>query len=129
MSESLQDLLKKLQYNFYAIFEDKETKKLFIEFMIKNSSEENYKFIEEVNNFKITKYPISKKKIAEFIFENYIEDGSINELNLQGNVRDLLLKKRKELNGEYDNNIFDLAYQNIIIDIAQDIFPSTYIIF
>jgi hypothetical protein len=122
-NEEFYNLHKNLSYNFHAIYENKETKELLIKFMEQTQNSENFLFIELVNNFIIIKYPIAKRKAAEYIYETFIDSNGEKEINLPSKIKEEMKKKKEEAKGVYENEFFDIAYENVINDLIFDVFP------
>jgi len=119
---------KKAQDNFYhsadllktdmdfnsveKILQNSEACDLYQKFLVNELSVENLLFVQIINRFRILTDEEEIKTKANEIYTHFIIEGSINETNLDFQIRDSIKKKFASKN--IDNTIFNEAYKATI---------------
>lgn len=113
--------------NFYSVFTCKEMKKVFEEFLKKESNPQPFAFILDVQSMDIN---INETSITQFkeICKKYIVVGSDDEINISGICRNSILDIYKNIEKEWKNTktpyeSFAQSIKEIIGDLKGDVWP------
>jgi len=110
-------------FSFEALLDSQEHRKMFKSYLKTIHNLDPFLFLEQVEEFQVTRSPENRYLIAKQIIDAYINTCATYEINLSKSQRELTMKQFSECSLSHcPRNLFDPLVGTIILELKEDCF-------